>query len=117
MSTDIAKAFFRKLATKGHRFDNGTFRTIKATYYRLALEFVEAHYNVARMNGLSFDIHKEEKAVELFAKNILVAGQAFMEHPMQRPFMASWNRVTSAFPDIVDEIRTTVADDMTKYGA
>lgn len=115
MSTDIAKAFFRKLATKGSRFDNGTFRTIKATYYRLALEFVEAHYNVARMNGLSFDIHKEEKAVELFAKNILVAGQAFMEYPMQRPFMASWNRVTSAFPDIVEQMQTTVAADMKKY--
>ena len=116
MSTDIAKAFFRKLATKGHVFDSGTFRTIKASYYRIALEFVEAHYNVARMNGLSFDIHKEEKAVELFAKNILVAGQAFMEYPMQRPFMASWNRVTSAFPDIIDELQQAVASDMETFG-
>jgi hypothetical protein len=26
------------------------------------------------MNGLSFDIHREEEAIELFAENILEAG-------------------------------------------
>jgi len=36
MSADIAKALFRKLATKGEVFSTEKFRTIKATYYRVA---------------------------------------------------------------------------------
>ena len=34
------------------------------------------------MNGLKLDSHTEEKAVELFAINIMKAGEAFMQNPM-----------------------------------
>ena len=63
MSIDIAKALFRKLATRGEVFTQETFRTLKATYYRIALDFVETYHNDAIMNGLQLDIHAEEKAV------------------------------------------------------
>ena len=36
------------------------------------------------MNGLKFDSHTEEKAVELFAMNIMKAGEAFILNPMER---------------------------------
>ncbi|MGB1091463.1 MAG: glycosyl transferase, partial [Oceanobacter sp.] len=45
MSIDICKAVFRKLATQGHVFTNETFRTIKATYFRIGLDFIETYYN------------------------------------------------------------------------
>ncbi|MEL7451290.1 MAG: glycosyl transferase [Pseudomonadota bacterium] len=55
MSIDILKAFFRKLAAQGVEFSNDRFRTIKATYHRLALDFVQMYEDDASMNGYRFD--------------------------------------------------------------
>ena len=115
MSIDISKALFRKLATHGKTFNTETFRSIKATYYRIALDFVETYHNDALMNGLSSDIHQEEKAVELFAQNIMKAGEAFLDKPMETPFIPSWNRVISAQPDILDRLRTAVEEDNKEF--
>ncbi len=111
MSIDISKALFRKLATHGKTFNTETFRSIKATYFRIALDFVETYHNDALMNGLSLDIHQEEKAVELFAHNIMKAGEAFLEKPMDTPFIPSWNRVISAKPDILERLYAAVEAD------
>jgi len=116
MSIDIAKALFRKLATRGITFNTETFRSLKATYYRIALDFVETYHNDALMNGLTLDIHTEEKAVELFAENIMKAGEAFLAHPMERPFIPSWNRVISAIPDILEQLRDAVDSDHAEFG-
>ena len=111
MCSDIAKALFRKLATEGVVFNRETFRTIKATYYRIALDFIETYYNDAVMNGLTVDRHEEEMAVELFAENIITAGISFLEKPMETPFIPSWNRVISAVPDILDRLYDAVEED------
>lgn len=111
MSTDIVKAVFRKLATTGEVFDMGTIRTIKATYYRMALDFVQSYYNDALINGLSLDRDQEERAVELFAANILTAGEIFLDKPQETPFIPSWNRVRSALPDIFDQLHAAVDQD------
>ena len=50
MSIDIAKGLFRKLATQGVIFSQETFRSIKATYYRKALDVIENCHNDAVMN-------------------------------------------------------------------
>ncbi|MEL0625228.1 glycosyl transferase, partial [Marinomonas arenicola] len=57
MSIDITKAIFRKLATNGIIFNQETFRTIKATFYRAALDFIETYRNDAEINGLRLDVH------------------------------------------------------------
>ena len=111
MSIDITKSIFRKLATQGETFNSETFRSLKATYYRIALDFVETYHNDAIMNGLTLDIHQEEKAVEMFAKNIMSAGEQFLDAPMERPFIPSWNRVVSAMPDVFDQLITAVEGD------
>ncbi len=116
MSIDIAKALFRKLATRGVTFNTEAFRSLKATYYRIALDFVETYHNDALMNGLSLDIHSEEKAVELFAENIMKAGEAFLDRPMERPFIPSWNRVISAIPDVLEQLRAAVDADHAEFG-
>lgn len=115
MSVDIAKALFRKLATQGEVFTNEKFRTLKATYYRIALDFVETYNNDAVINGLQFDRHGEEKAVELFATNIMKAGAYFLENPMEQPFIPAWNRVVSAMPDILDRLAEAVAADYAEF--
>ena len=111
MSIDITKALFRKLATQGETFSSETFRSLKATYFRIALDFIESYHNDARMNGLSLDIHKEEQAVEMFAQNIMKAGQSFLENPMETPFIPSWNRVISAMPDVLEKLAAAVEAD------
>lgn len=116
MSTDISKALFRKLATNGEIFSMEKFRTIKATYYRIALDFIETYQNDATINGLTFDRHAEEQAVELFAQNLMQAGGDFLENTMERPFIPSWNRITSALPDILSQLEEAVEADNRDYG-
>lgn len=115
MSTDICKALFRKLATDGIILSQETFRTLKATYLRLALDLIEAYYNDARMNGLHVDRHAEERAVELFAANIVVAGQSFLENPLETPFIPNWNRVQAANPDIMRKMLQAVKADTEEF--
>ena len=115
MSIDISKAFIRKLATQGETFTAEKFRTLKATYYRIALDYVETYRNDAMMNGLTLDIHNEEKAVEMFAQNILTAGNTFLEQPMDTPFIPSWNRVVSAVPDILAQLKEAVELDNEEF--
>ena len=104
MSLDICKALFRKLATNGEVLSTEEFRTIKATYYRIALDFIETYQNDALINGLTIDRHREEKAVEMFASNVMEAGNYFLENPMDAPFIPSWSRVASALPNLMDEL-------------
>lgn len=115
MSIDISKAIFRKLATTGTVLSLETFRSIKATYYRVALDFVEIYHNDARINGLELDIHAEEKTVELFAENIMKAGLHFLENPMETPFIPSWTRVKSALPGLSREFLHAVEQDIRQY--
>ena len=115
MTIDIAKALFRKLATNGDVFSTEKFRTIKATYYRIALDFIDTYHNDAIINGLEFDRHKEEQSVELFASNIMAAGDYFLDKPMDKPFIPSWNRVISAIPDILDQLKVAVEADNEEF--
>ena len=115
MSMDIAKAFFRKLATNGEVFTPEAFRTIKATYYRMALDFVDTYQHDAEMNGLNYDRHTEEASIEMFAGNIMEAGEQFLERPMEKPFIPSWNRVISAIPDILEQLKTAVEEDQAEF--
>ena len=56
MSIDIVKVIIRKLATQGYCFGPDTFRTLKASYFRIALDMVRHYQTDAEVNGLSYDI-------------------------------------------------------------
>lgn len=111
MSTDISKSLFRKLAIKGTVFTPEAFRTIKASYYRLALDLIDRYHNDAVINGMTLDRNQEENTVELFTKCIMRAGEQFLNDPAERPFMANWSRVLSAVPDVYDQLLEAVAQD------
>ena len=115
MSIDIIKTLIRKLATQGNAFSLETFRSIKATYYRSALDMIDIYKSDAVMNGLSFDRHSEEKAVELFAFNIMKAGESFFENPMETPFIPTWSRVNSAIPETLNKLKDAVNKDNEKF--
>ena len=115
MSIDIIKTLVRKLATQGYSFSKETFRSIKATYYRSALDLIDIYRSDAQMNGLKFDSHNEEKTVELFALNIMKAGESFFENPMDTPFIPTWHRVKSAIPDFLDRFKESVTADNKEF--
>ena len=115
MSIDIIKTLIKKLATQGNSFSLETFRSIKATYYRTALDMIDIYRSDALMNGLKYDSHIEEKAVELFALNIMKAGESFFENPMDTPFIPTWSRVNSAIPNFMNRLKQKVELDNEKY--
>ena len=108
MSTDIIKAVIRKLASQGETFSMSIFRSLKATYYREALDFVQIYKKDALMNNYELDVHEEETAVEMFAKNIMTAGQVFLDSPMESPNIPSWNRVETALPNFLRDLKRAI---------
>ena len=115
MSIDIIKTFIKKLATQGNIFSREKFRSLKATYYRSALDLIDIYRSDAEMNGLKLDTHTEEKTVELFARNIMKAGEAFILNPMDTPFIPTWSRIKSAIPDFLKRLKEVVDEDNKKY--
>ncbi|MDB9741688.1 alpha-amylase family glycosyl hydrolase [Akkermansiaceae bacterium] len=119
MSADISLSLFRKMATQGEVFSVEKVRTIKACYYRIALDLVESYHDDAAINGIVYDRHKEGTAIELFAENILKAGDDFFkpEATIKMPFMPSWKRVISAMPNILDRLTIAVEEDRAEFGS
>ena len=111
MSRDIAKSFYRKLATEGIQMNQAFFRSLKAAYLRKALDMVEMYYHDAKLNALAFNRHAEEEAIEVFQQSIVEAGQAFLDNPLEAPFIPNWKRVLSAMPDFSQRLFESVAED------
>ncbi|MGD8514952.1 MAG: hypothetical protein PVF52_05000 [Granulosicoccaceae bacterium] len=111
MAREIAKSLFRKLATEGIRFSREDFRTIKAAYFRIALDCSEQYYYDAIINGLAYDRHSEECSIELFSQSIMHAGESFLDNPEEAPFIPNWNRIFSAIPDFNAQLLAAVSAD------
>ncbi len=108
MSIEISRAIFAKLATNGAVFSKGLVRSIKATYYRVALDFLDQYWADAVINGLTLDRHLEEQTIDLFAANVYHAGLMFLDNPMQVPTIPSWKRVISAIPNFYEKLLEAV---------
>src|SRR4030066_72512 len=111
MCVDICKSIFRTLASEGIIFSEGIFKTLVATYVRTAQDMLKRYEDDAAINGLVFDRHEESLAVDTFTKGIRKAAEIITEDPLGVPLIASWDRVTSAIPDILSRIRTAVEED------
>ena len=111
MCVDISKSIFRTLASEGIIFSSGLFRTLVATYVRTAQDMLKRYEDDAAINGLFFDRHEESLAVDTFTKGIKEASEIIMEDPLGVPLIASWDRVTSAIPDILAKIKRAVEND------
>jgi glucosyl-3-phosphoglycerate synthase len=111
MTFDIARAIYIKLAQNGITFSEGMFRSIRSTYLRIARDFVEQYNSDAVMNGLLFDMHEEERIVDVFSQNVYKAGVDFLQKPDHGSFIPSWKRVKSAIPDYLDRYYEAVEMD------
>jgi glucosyl-3-phosphoglycerate synthase len=106
MSVDICKSIFRTLESEGIVFSEGFFKTLIATYVRTAQDMLKRYEDDAAVNSLIFDRHAESQAVETFTDGIRIAAEKITEDPLGVPLIASWDRVTSAIPDILEEIKS-----------
>ncbi len=64
------------------------------------------------VNGLEFDRHAEEQAVEGFAEQVLAAGETFLGDPTGGEAIPNWSRVLTAFPDFPQRLRQAVMQDL-----
>ncbi len=111
MCVDICKSLFRTLASEGVVFSEGAFKTLIATYMRTAQDMLKRYEDDAAINGLYFDRHEESLAVETFTRGIKQASEIIMDDPLGVPLISSWDRVSSAIPDILNNIRQAVEED------
>ncbi len=112
MVFDIASSLIRNLASYGVEFDAGFLNTLTAAYLRTAQDAIASYNDDAALNGLLFDRHEEEVAVETFVKALRAAGLDFVSDPLGVPQIPNWNRVTSALPGFLDELLEAVEADI-----
>ncbi len=111
MVADIASSLIRNLASYGVQFDAGFLNTLIAAYVRTAQDAIARYSDDAALNGLVFDRHEEEVAVETFSRALRAAGLSFVRDPMGTPQIPNWSRVTSALPDFLNAMREAVEED------
>jgi len=111
MVVDIAASLIRNLASYGVEFDAGFLNTLIAAYVRTAQDTIARYSDDAVLNGLEFDRHEEELAVETFSGALRTAGLEFVRDPMGAPQIPNWSRVVSALPHFLAELRETVDED------
>lgn len=111
MSIDIGKAMFRTLAADGAILSEGALRVIQTKYVRTGEDTINRYHADAMINGLEFDRHEEEVAVQTFSQAIAMAAEEFLRDPLGAPLIPNWNRVTSALPDFLPQLEAAVEED------
>jgi len=111
MAVDICKSLLRTLASEGVIFSEGLLRTLIVTYQRTAQDMLKRFEDDSAINGLYFDRNQESAAVDAFTEALKIAGQTIIEVPLGLPLIPSWNRVTSAVPDLLERIQAAVLED------
>jgi glucosyl-3-phosphoglycerate synthase len=110
MTCDIAKSLFRTLAEQGVVLSTDHFRTLEVFYMRSAQDTIRRYYADAVINGLEFDLHQENTAVQAFAQSIREAARQYQEDPLAMPPISNWNRVLSAVPDFFSRLLRATSD-------
>jgi glucosyl-3-phosphoglycerate synthase len=111
MCTDIAQNLIRTLASEGIVFTEGLFQTLLVQYIRMAQDTITRYHADASINGLGFDRHDEEGMVAVFAGALRTAYERFLADPLGAPLIPNWNRIASAIPDFLDQLRAAVDED------
>jgi len=111
MSIDICKSILRTLASEGVPLSPGTLNALVATYLRTAEDTIKRFHDDAAINGLAFDRQAEEIAVETFTKGIRIASRHYLEATPGGQLIPNWNRVVSAIPDFLDQLKAAVEAD------
>ena len=108
MAVEISQTLFRTMAAEGIELSRGLFTSLLAAYLRTAEDTIVRYHADAIVNGLGFDRHGEEVAVDTFARAIKEAAERFVEDPLGKPNLPNWMRITSAQPDFFEHLLEAV---------
>jgi glucosyl-3-phosphoglycerate synthase len=111
MAREIAMAIFHSLAAEGATLPTSFFRTLRASYLRCAQDAIRQCSDLSAINGIFYDRHAEDVLTEHFVRALEAAGEDFLENPFGSPQIPTWNRVSSAIPDVFQRIREAVEAD------
>lgn len=106
MSLEIGRALLGSAAAEGIALTAAAHKMLEERYLRLAREAVRRYEADALCNGLSFDRHAEETAVEAFRLSLREACAAENQDCQDLP---PWSRVLSAAPQFFDQLLDAVA--------
>jgi glucosyl-3-phosphoglycerate synthase len=115
MAVDILSSIFRTLASMGTVLGPGQLATLRSAYLRSAQDAIRHYHADAMMNGLEFDRHDEEQAVEGFSRQIAQASELFQRDPAGGEAIPNWVRVLSAFPDFPQQLRRAAQEDRQEF--
>ncbi|MFN3414416.1 MAG: glycosyl transferase, partial [Thermoanaerobaculum sp.] len=108
MAVDIVKHLLRTFSAAGVVLNEGSFKSMRVAYQRYAEDAVTDSFAVAAFNGLAFDRHAEEEAVETFSQALAEGCEQFVADPLGTPPLPNWERVLSALPKVADQLVSTV---------
>ena len=111
MAREILTTIFRTLASMGVVLHAEHFLTLRACYPRSAQDSIRQYYADSVMNGLEYDRHGEGQALEGFARQIMLAGEAFQDDPSGNEGIPNWTRVLAAFPEFPAQLRCAAKED------
>ena len=111
MCIDVAGSLLRAVAAEGVVMSESLFRTLSLAYARRAEDAVDCYQADAAINSLTFDRHAEEQMASLFGRGLAVACERHVADPMTAALIPSWDRVASAIPDFLDQLRDAVHGD------
>jgi glucosyl-3-phosphoglycerate synthase len=111
MATDVLTSIFRTLASMGVTLQRENFMTLRSAYLRSAQDAIRQYHADALINGLQYDRHEEEQAVEGFVQRIKASAEAVQEAPTGAEAIPNWTRVLAAFPDFPSQLREVVKAD------
>lgn len=111
MAVDIGDSLFRTLASEGVFMSEAFFRTLQTTYHRSAEDIIKRYHDDAVINGLEFDRHAENQAVETFRRALKIASEKFISGSLETLRIPNWNRVASALPDFMERLYDVVETD------
>ncbi len=115
MARDILTTIFRSLASMGFVLQEEQFVTLRCAYLRQAQDAIRKYYADSLMNGLDYDRHEEEQAVEAFAQQIVEASEIFRRDPAGGQAIPNWSRVLAAFPRFPEQLREVVEADAKEF--
>ncbi len=99
MAVDIVKHLLRTLSAAGVILPQGSFPGMRVAYQRFAEDAVADAHAISVFNGLTFDRHAEEEAVDTFSRALAEGCEQFLADPLGTPSLPNWARVLAALPD------------------
>ncbi len=104
MCCDILRSVLRTLTeTEQVIIGRDTIRALRVKFRREAQNLTRQYFVDARFNGLDYDRHQEEIAIDLFEQAIAIAGEEYYTDPSGDQ-IPDWTRALAVIPNLREQL-------------